>query len=461
MNKILPFVLLIIFTGCSPSSEKTDTIYFAGEIVNPTSENVLLFKGNKVVDSAQLDGNNRFSFKLDNLENGLYHFNHAPEYQYVYLEKGDSLLLRLNTSDFDESLVFSGTNEEINNFLLELFLANEEEELDMYRTYYNLEAEAFSDQINLLRISKLKDLDNLKLESDFSEEAYNMAKASINYTYYRYSEVYPFEHKRKLRETVLHELPKDFYGYRKNISYDNKSLNYLRPYYDFMKSHLGNLSYMTCSENCGIKGKVVKNQLHFNQHKLQVIDSLVVEKELRDNLFRNVAFNYLLKEHDAPENNKMFIENFQKVSENNMHIEEIENLYNGIRNIQPKKPLPNVKVISLDGQNLSLAEIAKNKNVIFYFWSATDKNHYKNIFKRAAELQSGKTDYELIGINIRTEPKNWKGLVQTYGLDPNKQFRATNFEELSEKLVLYPMNKCIIAKDTLIVDAFSNIYDTL
>ncbi|MFX0556867.1 transaldolase [Maribacter sp. CXY002] len=461
MDKYLPLALILLIFSCNTSNEESDEVIFAGEIVNPTDEYVVLYKGSSVIDSAKLDGNNRFSFHLNSVENGLYHFNHKPEQQYVFLEKGDSLMVRLNTMYFDESLVFSGTNEELNNFLIEVFLADEEVEQTMYSEYYELEAADFSMKIDALRKEKLNVLDKLKTDADLSETAYEIAEASINYTFYKYKEIYPFKHKRKLKEDELHNLPKDFYAYRKAINYNNKNLIYLRPYYHFMKSHLGNLSYMTCSKSCGKENGVITNQLHFNQHKLTMIDSLLAEKELRDNLFRNVAFDYLLREHDEPDSSKIFIDEFQKVSGNNMHIKEIEKLYQGIRNIQPNSPVPAVKVLTMDSLEVSLTDITKNKNVVFYFWSATDKSHYENIFNRVRELEKMKPDYDFIGINIRTENNNWKAIVKNSKLTPGSQFRAGDFEQLSEKLILYPMNKCIIAKDALIVDAFSNIYRNL
>lgn len=461
MNRYLPVILLLLFISCDTKEKKTDAVFFSGEIVNPSNEYVVLYKGRTVIDSAKLDGTNRFSFKLGSIENGLYHFNHEPELQYIYLEKGDSLLVRLNTVAFDESMVFSGTNESINNFLLELFLANEEEEQTMYQKYYDLEPEDFKNQIETLKKEKIDILDGLRLDSNLSKGAYGIAEASIDYTYYRYMEIYPFEHRRKSHENTLHNLPKGFYSYRKNVNYNDDHLTYLRPYYDFMKSHFGNISYMTCANKCGIDGKIVSNQLHFNEHKLHVIDSLVLEKELRDNLFRNVAFNYLLKEHDAPKNNEVFIEKFQKVSQNNVHIKEIENLYIGIQNIQPKNKMPDVLVASYDGKKISLIDIGKDKKVVFYFWSGTNKKHYENIFKRIAELKKEKSDTDYIGINIKTKEENWKGIIQNFDLDISTQYRSENFEELTEKLVIYPMNKCIITDNTIIVDAFSNIYNKI
>ena len=50
-----------------------------------------------------------------------------PSFNICILQEGDSILIRLNTKEFDESLVFSGQGSEINNFLIEMFLAHEEE----------------------------------------------------------------------------------------------------------------------------------------------------------------------------------------------------------------------------------------------------------------------------------------------------------------------------------------------
>lgn len=457
MKRILLLAFSVLLISCNSSFEK-NTVLFAGEIVNPSSEYVVLYKGSQIIDSAKLDEANRFTFQLASIEDGLYHFNHEPEVQYVYLEKGDSLLVRLNTQYFDESLVFSGTNEEVNNFLLELFLSDEEEERDIRTNYFGLESGEFSDKMSELRNEKLSMLATIQNESSLSPKAFDIAKSSVDYTYYRYMEIYPFEHKRKLKAHGLHPLEDDFYAYRKHVNYNDKELTYLRPYYDFMKSHLGNLAYMTCKHRCKDLTDLGDHQLHFNRHKLNVIDSLVVEKDLRDNLFRNVAFNYLLKEHDSPENHNLFIEDFQKVSSNNMHIKEIESLYQGIQNMQPNGTIPGVNVISTLDSITTLTDIARNNKTVFYFWSGTNKNHYQNVFKRVLELSKSKPDYQFVGINIKTDKENWRGIIDAYKLDNTKQYRSDDVKEVTEKLILYPMNKCIITDNALIVNAFSNIY---
>ena len=458
MNKNLLYLFLIVLSGCSEGEKKSPSVFFAGEIVNPINEYVVLYKDDTKLDSAQLDKNNRFSFKLDTLSQGLYHFETSRELQYIFLEPGDSLQLRLNTMDFDESLVFSGTGAGINNFLLDLFLANEEEEIDMRSNYFELAPEEFHKQIEALRYAKLRNLTQLSVETPISLEAKKLAEISINYTYYNYKEIYPFEHRNRTGERVANKLPEKFYAYRDAVSFNNKDLNYFKPYYNFVKSHLKNISYSGCEKKCGVVDETITNQLHFNRHKLSLIDSLIQEDELKDNLFRNVAFEYLLRGGDSEINNETFIEDFHLRSANNRHIGEIDALYEGIRNMQPKKKIPNVMVTDINGNQISLQEIAKDKKVAFYFWSGSNPRYFKDVIERTNYLSKTKKNYTFVGINYRTDEKSWKGMIENAKLDKAYQFKADNFEEFAKALTIYQRNKCIITDDAKIVDGFTTLW---
>ncbi|NHF59267.1 transaldolase [Flavobacteriaceae bacterium TP-CH-4] len=456
MDKQILYLFLFILAGCSKGERNSPNVFFAGEIVNPTSTHIVLYKGDKVIDSAALDEQNRFSFRFDSLPKGLYHFNHTPELQYVYLEGGDSVMIRLNTIDFDESLAFSGRGSEISSFLLELFLA-QEAELQAINTYFNLEANEFAKKVDSLKQLKLILLEDLVEDGDISKHEESIAKTSIEYAYNTHKEKYPFRHKNLAHAGVMEKLPKGFYDYRSTLEFGNEELTYLRPYYNFMLNHIQNVAFMDCSERCKVKKKIVKNQLHFNEHKLHIIDSLVTAKELKDNLFRYVAFNYLLKVHD-PEENKKFIKEFHRLSRNNKHLEEIENLYQGIENIQPNKMVPDVYVSKVNGDTVSLRKIAEEGKTVFYFWSGVEKQHFENTKKRIALLTEQRPEYRYVGINVNTSEKAWKSMLEISSLDKELQYRAIDFEELTNSLIIYPPNKCVITKDAMIVDAFSNLY---
>lgn len=431
-------------------------VFFAGEIVNPTDRYVVLLKGEQPVDTATLDDQNRFEFRLDSVEAGLHSFKHDPEYQYVYLEGGDSLQIRLNTIAFDESLVFSGKGEEINNFLVELFLETEGEENLIWNSYIAMEPSAFRTKLDSLKDFKLNRLEKIQQETSLSDGAFQAAQASILYQNYLYREKYPFWHRKIIGDGGLHDLPPDFYDYRTGVSYEDPRLTFLKPYHDFMIYHIGNLAYMGCRKACEVSNNQIGNKLHFNNHQLHLIDSLVTGEELRDNLFRTVAFDYLLKK-DTEENFKKFMEEFHRLSGNNRHLEEIDRLSQAIQNLRPDQEVPDLMVENPSGDQESLQTIAANGKVVFYFWSGPQQQHLTNIMRRVRVLREDHSDYRFVGICLRTDPERWKTLIDSYGLNPEDQYLAGDFEKFVQTLVVDNTYKSVLAKDGKIVNGFANL----
>ncbi|MEP5912419.1 MAG: transaldolase, partial [Flavobacteriaceae bacterium] len=318
--------------------------------------------------------------------------------------------------------------------------------------------EAFNIKIDSLKSIKVKHLEELVVDNELSERVLSMAKASIDYTSYLYKEKYPFYHKKKTGEETIHELSDEFYDYRNTINLNNAELAYFRPYFDFMKYHFGNLSYMACLKNCETPEKPFNKRLHFNKHKLKLVDSLVKETELRDMLFRNIAMDYLLKEHSSNAECKAFITKFDALSTNDDHKEEIAHLYQGIQNLQPNHNLPDLSVKDLNNNRISLKEISKEKNTVFYFWTASQKRHFRNVIKQVALLKKKHPKYNFVGINLRTSHAQWMRLVEEHQLEKDVQYWSENFKEVRNTMIIDGLNKCVIAKDTLIVDAFANLY---
>lgn len=440
------------------ADQKNEPTIFTGEIVNPTSKVVILYKDDVVIDSAHLDMHNQFSFKMDNISEGLYNFHHAPQYQYVYLSKNDSLVMRLNTSYFDESLVFSGKGEEINNFLIEVFLSGEEEE-ELVESYYPLEPADFSYKIDSLRQLKVNLLEELKAQTELSPSSLELADASINYTSYINKEKYPFKYIKNAANRTLENIPNDFYDYRNKLDFDNKNLTYFTPYYDFMKRYFDNLAFANCSTYCDKEKKIVKNQLHFNQHKLTLIDSIVKEKKLRDNLFRNVAMTYFLKVHDNVANNKTFFDEFRQRSGNNEHIEEIHNLYESVLKMQPNHELPDVRVVDSIGNSFSIKELAmQQENVVFYFWTNKNNRHFKNITNQAQKLAAEHPEFSFIAISLTADHDHWKNMVKESKLPFKNEYRAADIDSLRNTLIIDGLNKAIITKKGIIIDAYKDMY---
>lgn len=455
MKKGLLILAGIFAYSCGVIDKRPSPVYFGGEIVNPTSPYVVLFKDDLVIDSAKLDRSNRFKINFIAESEGLYHFDHSPQFHYVYLEKGDSLNLRLNTLEFDESIVFSGKGEEINNFIVELFLANEEDDR-IVDQYFQLEPDVFNEKIESIRHEKLQQLSSLLKEVSLSSRATALINATIDYNAFIYKEKYPFYHKRATHEENLHNIPSKFYSYRKELSLNNKDLIYFRPYYNFMKYHLGNLAYMECKEFC-LNSSDTKGAIHFNEHKLKLIDSLIQEKKLKDNLYRNVVMHYLLKVRDTPENTLSFMETFKAYSPVNTHMDEINQLFKDINNLQPNNTIPNLMLQNSDGRSVGLNDISKDKKVIIYFWSAKHENHFKNVQARLNSIASQYPEHTFIGINRGTDYNQWQSMIELYQLNRANQYRSEDYEMLKTSLVIDHMNKSIIIENGRIVNGFADI----
>ena len=454
MKQLYILIGLLLTISCGSVDKSASKVYIGGEIVNPTSDYLVLFKDDKVIDSALLDHNNRFKIKFNDLEEGLYHFYHEPEFNYIYLQKGDSLNLRLNTLAFDESLMFSGKGSEVNNFLVELLLQKEEDEQQM-NAHYNLNPIAFDLKIKEIRQRKLKLLNDLEDDIDLSPKALDIVKASIDYNVYVFKEKYPFFHKINRRTHEHIKLPKDFYNYRKELKLNHKDLYFYSPYYSYMKYQLGNLAFLSCKDNC--PQPIVKNQIvHFNKHKLAVVDSLNIDKRLKDNLFRNIAIQYYIKSRDNPDNIQDFHKAFKKLSGSNLHYNEIEDVYHNILNLQPKRIIPSVEIISFDGIRTNLNQITQNRKVVLYFWSPTYESTFYKIQERVKQLEKHYPEYTFIGICPQSNPYQWRALVKNSRLNSDFQFYSPQLD-IQNRLVIDNPFKSIIIQDGLIEDAFANL----
>jgi hypothetical protein len=455
MKHFLLVLAAIFIASCNSKPTHSTTAYFGGEIINPNSEYVLLYKNDEVIDTAYLDKNNRFLVEIDK-PTGLYYFTHKPEEQYVFIEEGDSILMRLNTLEFDESLIFSGRGAEVNNFLLEMFLLNEDEERIVYK-YNKLPPKQFLYKLDSLRKMKHQQLQALIKENNISPEAIHVAKASIDFINFQQREWYPYVRKRLLYEEDLISLPKEFYAYRDTLNLNDHTLSFYNPYFKFCIYHFNNITYIDCAKNCNDNINVEKRALHYSLHKLHLIDSIVKEPNLRYILFRNTAYSYLFDDH-SPKNNEHFINTFKILSKDKRHQKEVFSIYKNIQSLLPGKLFPeDITFTNINGEEKTVANFSKKHKKVFYFWSLNQKGHMKNVFKRVHKLSKKYPDYEFIGINFTDNRNRWLATLQQYKLDTLTQFQGDEY--LSKKLVFSDQNKAIILKnDGIIVDAFANIF---
>ncbi|HET7361088.1 MAG TPA: hypothetical protein VFI78_04060, partial [Salinimicrobium sp.] len=212
---LLFFLPAALFTGCNEdSAEDSPHAHIVGEIVNPINEYVVLLKNNETIDTLYLNRKNRFKYELKNIDAGLYAIKHGSNSPIMYIEPGDSLLLRANTMGFDESLHFSGKGAAKNNFLINTFLKDKANQALIF-SHYDFPPEEFAKKTDSIKTARLEFLKKSNEKYSFSDHFTEMAKKNILYEFYDLRERYTYM-VNTYYEDFARKIPEDFYDYRKN-----------------------------------------------------------------------------------------------------------------------------------------------------------------------------------------------------------------------------------------------------
>jgi hypothetical protein len=425
--------------------------YFGGEIENPKNNFVVFMKNDKVVDTFYLDENNRFFHKFDSLTPGLYSFKHDPEYQYVFFDKNDSLMIRLNSNDFDNSLMFCGRGDEKNNFMMELYLKDMKLKNDLFDVYEQPE-KVFSKYIDSSN-QNIKNLYNKrKAFINWSEEFDEVAKTNILLNYAYKKEVFPIVHEFKTGENIKTNLPKSYYNYRKKIDVNQDNLLYYSPFINYMTSMLNNI-VLTKS-----KGNLDDMSLENNIKKLEIVDTLIKNKHVKNLVVNNIANMYLLSDQCSINNGKFFSLYSKMVSNENMKAKVMKTASN-IQKLRNNNVLPEISVLDTNNKRVVINDLITKKTII-YFWTKQSDSHSFYSHKKVDELKAKYPDIQFIAININNTQEDWLKEINAKKYSNSIELRAIDFEELQNKWVINKVYRTlIINKNGTINNAFVSLFD--
>ena len=430
--------------------------YFGGEVINPTSRYVLFCKNDIVIDTIKLKNDNTFFKKFDSLTPGLYNFKNEPEYQYVYFDKYDSLMVHINSKNFDESIVYCGRGDEKNNFLMEMYLKNEKDKDFMFEVF-DTDFVEFTKTENKLFNNNKKYYNSKKEELNWSDEFDVIAKATIDFPHYSKKEIYPIIHKKRTGKNINNQLPIEYYSYRKEIDFNNEILADYSLYVMYINHLLDNISetkYLSKTNNDPSKDDALK----INISKLNITDSLIKIEKLKNIVLNNIAFKYMLEDQNMSNNNQ-FLDTFYKYSTDRTQKNEIIKLSNAIQLLKPHFDLPKVEFIDEKGIKTNSNELIK-KNTVFFFWTESANSHMTLVHKKVIELKKKYPNFEFIAININDKESNWKEQLSKFNFNGIKELHCIKFEDLRDKWAITKIHRTIIVdKDKKIINAFSNIFD--
>jgi hypothetical protein len=452
INFILLSILLTSMTSCKDGMIGGNHVaYFGGEIENPKNNFVVFMKNDKVIDTFYLDKDNRFFHKFDSLTPGLYSFKHDPEYQYVFFDKNDSIMVRLNCNDFDNTLMFCGRGDEKNNFMMELFLKDIDLKNNMFDVYENDE-KVFSKYIDSSYQNTTKLYNKRKSFINWSEEFDEIAKANIELNYAYKKEVYPIVHEFKTGKSIKTNLPKSYYSYRKRIDVNKPSLLHYSPFINYMTSMLNNIVLTDC------KGHLDDMSLENNIKKLQIADTLIKDKHVKDLVINNVANMYLLSDQCSI-NNEKFFNLFSKIVSDTKLKSEVMETAETIKKLKCNHALPDVTLLDVNKKSVKIKDLL-TKRTIIYFWTKQAESHAVYSHKKVDELKIKYPDIQFIAVNIHNSQEDWVKEIKEKKFSNSIELRAPDFDELKNKWVINKVYRTmIINQNGTINNAFVSLFD--
>ena len=444
MRNFLVVLLLITIYSCNQSSTQSSLTYFGGQIINPKVDYVYLFKDGKAIDSTLLNPENKFMLEFDLKEEGLFYFKHGNEFQYLYLQPNDSVLVRLNTWDFDESIVFSGKGAEKNNLLINLFIVNELEDRNFY-PFYQFDSKTFSKKIDSTISSKEKLLLKfIKSNQDVSKGFLNLANASISLSSLRKKENYAYGHKMVLNLPTYPVIDKQFYKYRKQINLNDTTLIYFHSYQNYLNS----LIYNKASQ---LKEKDTLNQ-SFSLIALKIIVEQSDNKTIKDLLLKQTIMESFLS--DSPcKFDKNELEFYNKNSSNEDDKKRIIKLFNDSNSLLDNELFKDFVLIDSQKQLNYINSLIWHRNTVIYFWSPNSMSD-EYLVSRINFLENDFPDILFIGINTDlSQPSFEKTMILPL---KNQFFLPDNSEGKNHISSNFP-RAILINRDGVVVNGFTFI----
>jgi hypothetical protein len=302
-------------------------------------------------------------------------------------------MLRLNTWDFDESLVFAGEGAERNNILLDCFLEDEKEKKAFYE-FNKLEPANFKRKVDYLAKLKLETyqdyVENHATETTGFKE---ILKVALTYPLYERIEKYPIIHAKYSESGSFPKLDNSFFTYRDQVKIDKDSLMYFPPYFRYVRTYLYNKTY-------ALGHPSVKNKYSskFTSDLLTIIDKNITSELSKNVLLKQTVISHFYNKSSCEINEDPF-DKFFEFSTNKKDKEQIQHIINDSKAVKKNNTLPDFNVIDFENKEIPISEVIKGKNALLFFWN--DEYYSENyIASRMAYLSKANPTITFIQIKI-------------------------------------------------------------
>ncbi|WP_010257937.1 thioredoxin-like domain-containing protein, partial [Myroides injenensis] len=195
-----------------------------------------------------------------------------------------------------------------------------------------------------------------------------------------------------------------------------------------------------------------------NIEKLNIVDTLIKNEKVRNTIFDNITFIYLLEDQNLNNNDKFLERYFQLSTDKSKHSEIIQ-IQEAVQNLKYSQRLPEVDLVDTNNNPVSINKIIK-KPTLMFVWTKNSLGHADGAHRRAIQMLNNNPDIQIVSVCIDGEQNEWVDFVSNYKHQNLIELRSTDFKKMKDKWIITKIQRSMILNsDGTINNAFVNIFD--
>ncbi|OFX17580.1 MAG: hypothetical protein A2033_04570 [Bacteroidetes bacterium GWA2_31_9] len=447
MKKLLLILLsTVLLFSCKNEKAVKNYAVFNGTVSGSESKQVY-FRSESLDeqfnDSASIDEHGFFSIKLDLETPKYFNFKIGDQYSNLYLSPGDSVSAKVIADNFDETLNYSGTGAEFNNYLADLLLI--ESKFPSPYDFLSLQPADFIKKTDSLEKILIENLNKtFTTESEFKKLEKNRIickKANLRLIYPQYYSYYS-------NNQNLSNIPESFYDYEKQLDINDSSLYTEPEMTKYVKSFISNKSEeLFASTDTSLDESV--------RYSIASLD--LIEQKLTNTFLKEYFSNIFIKEHikyNGIKDIETLMAKFNNICKNELYIKSVNEDIKKWEALKSGNLAPNFSFPDIKGNMISLSDF-KGKYVYIDVWATwcgpckAEAPHFEELKKNF----KGK-NIVFISVSVDDTKEPWEKMVTEKQLTDIQIFAAGWSSSITKDYLINSIPRF------LLIDRDGNIFDS-
>ncbi len=388
---LLSLSILFLFS-CSKQAPET-TVIASGEISNPVADMVTISAGDETY-TLDLSEDGTFADTLEIMNEGYYNLSHGQEGTSIYLIPGKAINIKLDSKEFDESLVYSGPGSNASTYLAAKQLRKEEE-----RSNFDVKAFYSADEAEFIKSVDEKNAGNMDFLGSFTDLPLSFTaneKENLNFEKLMNLFSYQQAHSYFMNKTDF-EPSSSVTSQFENVDFDNEE-NFIN-YDNYRNLSMNYYSSMASEDDIDVVGD-----------KISSLKSPSIKKAV----LRNMSYQISPSNEDLSKVVDIILSN----ADDEDFKSEISAKYESMKALAKGQPSPSFEYANISGEMVS-SESLKGKLVyvdVWATWCGPCKREIPYLKEVEEKYKDKGVEFVSISIDKQKDKQKWIDFVNAESL---------------------------------------------